>query len=84
MNNEELEKKGATAADYFGVNIIPYIIDPKAQSNVRNTIMYDTIFDSSPSWNSAYKFQYIRFLVLASPGDLIDRYTGIPRHDLIG
>lgn len=46
--------------------------------------MYDTVFNISPSWNSAYKFQYIRFLILAAPGDLIDRYTGIPRHDLIG
>lgn len=84
LNNPDLEKQGASPADYYMVNIFPYLINTEAQSNVKNTIMYDTLYSASPEWNSGMKFQYIRFLILCPPGDNeVDKLTGIPRHDLI-
>ena len=84
LNNTELEAKHATAADYYMVNILPYITDPEVQHNVKTTIMYDTIHTTYVAYNpNAIKVQYIRFLIIVDPADAIDLYTGIPRHDLI-
>lgn len=85
LNNTELEEKNATAADYYGVNILPYIIDPNTRHIDRSTIMYDTIHTTYAAYNpDAIKIQYIRFLIIVPPAEAIDTLTGIPRHDLIG
>lgn len=85
LNNTEFEEKNATAADYFGVNILPYILDPSTRHIDRSTIMYDTIHSTYAAYNpDAIKIQYLRFLILVPPAEAIDTLTGIPRHDLIG
>lgn len=85
LNNTEFEGKDATAADYFGVNILPYIIDPNTRHIDRTTIMYDTIHSTYAAYNpDAIKIQYLRFLILVPPAEAIDTLTGIPRHDLVG
>ena len=84
LNNTDLEQQDATAADYYGVSILPYILDPATRHIDRSSIMYDTIHSTYAAYNpDAIKIQYIRFLILVPPAEAIDTLTGIPRHDLI-
>ena len=83
LNNKELEDAGADPSDYLGVNILPaYIIHP-TQHNVQNYICYETETKDLIRYNPKMKKQHIIFYVLCEEKNIIEKKTGIARHDLI-
>lgn len=83
LNNKELQKAGAEADEYYGVNIMPYYMIPKTQHNVQNFICYETQFDELDRFNKATKYMQIIFYVLCEQKNIIDENTYISRHDLL-
>ena len=83
LHNEELENKKATNEEYYGTNILPaYMIMP-TQTTVQHYLCYETSFDEVARYNSIIKIQQIIFYVVVNQQDLIEKKTGMPRHDLI-
>lgn len=82
INSPDLKDQPMDA--YFGVHIKPYLVVPEVQHEVRTYIMYDTSFDDRPMRNDIMKYGELCFIVTCPVEDLIDSYTGIARHDLIG
>ena len=68
---------------YFGDNIRPYVFFPESQTEVKNYLCFKIDFTESPRFNSIEQYVDIVFLVIVSGKDIIDKSTGIPRHDLI-
>lgn len=70
---------------YFGdsANIRPYIFFPEAQTEVRNYLCYQVMFDELPRYNNTQKYTEITFTIFVNGKDREDKLTGIPRHDLI-
>lgn len=68
---------------YFGDNIRPYILFPEVQTTPKNFLCYKVEFNEVPKYNDAEKYCQITFVVFCHAKDIIDRTTGIPRHDLI-
>lgn len=92
LNNEELEKEDAEPEDYFGVNILPYYMISPVQHNVQNYLCYEVRYDMAQSYqyskshnslNSTVKTLSIVFTILCHHRDLIDKETGIARHDML-
>lgn len=83
LNNKTLEDVGAEPDEYFDVNILDYYIIKPTQSKVDNFICYTTSFDELGRYNQSKKFQEITFSVLCHIDSLIDKETGIKRHDLL-
>lgn len=84
LNNKELEMADAEPDDYFGVNILDYYMVAPAQSKVDNFLCFTTNFDEVKRYDSTKKYQQITFSILCHNENLIDKDTGIARHDLIG
>lgn len=83
LNNKELEDADAEPDDYFGINILPtYMIHP-TQTNVQNFICYEVRYDELDRYNSVVKNLEIIFYVLCEEKNIIDKDTGIARHDLL-
>ena len=83
LNNKELEEADADPSDYLGINILPmYIIHP-TQHNVQNYICYETEVRELERYNSNMKLQRVIFYVLCEEKNIIEKKTGIARHDLI-
>ena len=68
---------------YFGDNIRPYVFFPESQTEVKNYLCFKVDFSESPRYNAIEQYVDIVFLVIVSGKDIIDKSTGIPRHDLI-
>ena len=68
---------------YFGDNIRPYVFFPESQTEVKNYLCFKVDFTESPRYNAIEQYVDIVFLVIVSGKDIIDKSTGIPRHDLI-
>lgn len=70
---------------YFGESslIRPYLYFPETSTDVGNYICYQTMFNELVRGNVVEKYLDITFTIFVHKGDLIDKYTGIPRHDLI-
>lgn len=70
---------------YFGdsANIRPYIFFPEAQTEVRNYLCYQVMFDKLPRYNNTQKYTEVTFTIFVNGKDREDKLTGIPRHDLI-
>lgn len=84
LNNKSLESADAEPADYFGINILPYYLIPETQSNTKNFLCYTVGYKNLSKGNSILKLLQITFVVLCHQEDIIDKETGIPRHDLLG
>lgn len=71
--------------EYFGENapIRPYIYIPETQTDVKNYICYQVMFDELPRYNNMQKYTEITFTIFVNGKDREDKSTGIPRHDLI-
>lgn len=71
---------------YFGsnANIRPFLFIPETQAEVRNYLCYQVGTDDTARYNSTEKILEIVFTIFVHEDDRIDKYTGIPRHDLIG
>ena len=83
LNNKELEEADADPSDYLGINILPmYIIHP-TQHNVQNYICYETEVRELERYNPKMKLQRVIFYVLCEEKNIIEKKTGIARHDLI-
>ena len=71
--------------NYWGENslIRPYLFFPQTSTHKKNYICYQTMFNELMRGNNVEKYLDITFTVFVNSGDIIDKYTGIPRHDLI-
>ena len=71
--------------NYWGENslIRPYLFFPQTSTHKKNYICYQTMFNELVRGNNVEKNLDITFTVFVNSGDIIDKYTGIPRHDLI-
>lgn len=71
--------------NYWGENslIRPYLFFPQTSTHKKNYICYQTMFNELVRGNNVEKYLNITFTVFVNSGDIIDKYTGIPRHDLI-
>lgn len=83
LNNGELESADAEPDDYFNVNIRPYYMIPETQSNVKNYLCYEVGYDEVNRYNSLVKTLQITFYIMCHVDDILDKDTGIPRHDLL-
>ncbi len=83
LNNKELEEADAEIDEYFGVNILPYYIIQPTQHNVQNFICYEVAYDEVNKYNTAVKTLRIIFYILCEHKNLIDKETGMARHDLL-
>lgn len=70
---------------YFGenANIRPVLFFPETQTITKNYLCYQVMFDEIPKSNIVQKFTEITFTILVHENNVIDKLTGIPRHDLI-
>ena len=70
---------------YFGTssNIRPYLYIPDSQDEVHNFVTYQVGFTETPKYNDTRKYTTITFNIFFHGNDGIDKFTGIPRHDLI-
>ena len=92
LNNKELTDKKAEPDEYLGVNILPYYLINSVEHSVNNYICYEVSYDMAQSYqyskshnalNSTVKTLSIIFHILCDEKDIIDRNTGIARHDLL-
>ncbi len=82
LDNKELEKVDAEADDYYGINILPYYMVTPTQHNVKNYICYEVSYDKTYE-SKIYKRLRIVFNVICEQKDIIEKETGIARHDLL-
>jgi len=82
LDNKELEKVDAEADDYFGINILPYYMVTPTQHNVKNYICYEVSYDKTYE-SKTHKRLRIVFNVICEQKDIIEKETGIARHDLL-
>ena len=81
-DNGNLLKDGDWSV-YFGDNIRPYIFFPETQTEVKNYLCFKVDYTESPRYNSIEKYVDIIFFIIVNGKDVVDKLTGIPRHDLI-
>lgn len=70
---------------YFGSNsnIRPFLFIPDTQTDVKHYICYQVAFDETPRYQDTLKYTNITFTIFVHGNDRMDKFTGIPRHDLI-
>ena len=88
LNNEDLEQNvedDMTGADeYFGINILPFLIIEPSQSEAKNFVCFETGFEKRRyDTNRTRKNLNIIFYLISEQKQVIDKETGIPRHDLL-
>lgn len=84
LNNEELEAADAEPNDYFNVNIYPYYVIKPIQHNVQNFVTFQVSFTEIPQYDKTKKYLQVIFVVLCNIGNITDKDTSLPRHDLLG
>lgn len=83
LHNEELERKGADAEDYWNVNIFPYTRIPGTQDKVATYICISVDDLEAERANSfVMKNSQITFTVFCHADDM-ETDIGIARHDLL-
>lgn len=92
LNNKELEEEEGDPEDYYGINILPYYMINPVQHNVENYLCYEVRYDMAQSYqyskshnslNPTIKTLSIIFTILCHHNNLVDKETGIARHDLL-
>lgn len=68
---------------YIGTHILGHYVLPEVKTQAVNMICYETSFTEQPKYNQVMKYGQIIFYILCDPKNIIDRSTGIERHDLI-
>lgn len=81
LNNTDLDEENP--ADYFNVNIRPYYLIPDTQTDVMNYICYESNFTEIDNYNTIMKQGQIIFYIFCDNKTIIDRETGVARHDLL-
>lgn len=92
LNNKELEDADCEPDEYFGINILPYYLIEPTQTNIQNFICFEVDYDMASSYqyskshkslNSTIKTLRVIFHVLCEQKNVVDKETGIARHDLL-
>lgn len=84
LANKKLEEDGCEPDEYFGVNILPFYLISLTQHNTQNFICYETSFDEIKRYShGTSKLQQIIFYILCHKQNLVDKETGLARHDLL-
>lgn len=84
LNNKELEQADAGADEYFNTSILPYFALEDTITTVRNVICYEIAFEKNRyDKNTIIKNCQIVFNIICDLNDIIERETGIARHDLL-
>ena len=70
---------------YFGenANIRPFLFIPETQDEVKNYVCYQTSYGDLVRYNDKEKNLIVTFTIFVNGKDSMDKFTGIPRHDLI-
>lgn len=83
LGNEELESEDAEPEDYFGVNILPYYMIPTTVTNVKVFLCYEVGYTTVSQRNSSFKELEIVFHILCYKDKVLDKETGVARHDML-
>ena len=92
LNNKDLEESEAEPDEYFGTNILPYYMVNPTQTNVQNFICFEINYDMQSSYryskahqslNPTVKTLQVVFYILCEQKNIIEKDTGIARHDLL-
>ena len=81
LNNTDLDEENPS--DYYNVNIRPYYLIPETQTDVINYICYESNYSEVDNYNNIIKRGQIIFYILCDNKTILDRETGIARHDLL-
>lgn len=81
LNNKDLDEE--CPDDYYGINILPYYLLVDAQTKSANYICFETSFDEVPRYNDVMKLGQIIFYIVCDNKNILDKETGIARHDLL-
>ena len=70
---------------YFGSdsNIRHFLFIIDTMTEVKHYICYQVSFDETPRYQDTLKYTTITFTIFVHGNDRMDKFTGIPRHDLI-
>lgn len=81
LNNKNLDEDNPD--EYFGNNIFSYYAIDHTVTNVENWICFETNFDEEARYNKIIKHGQIIFYILCDLKNIVEKDTGIPRHDLL-
>lgn len=82
LHNTELDIESAD--EFIGKNIRPALMIPETQDTPINYICFKTSFSEVSKYNKIYKYATLTFVILCDQRDLIDKESGIARHDILG
>ena len=83
INNKELEEAEADPSEYIGQNILPFYLIHPTQHSSMNYLCFDIQFKEVPRYNKVEKYLEIYFYILCEQKNIIEKATGIARHDLL-
>lgn len=84
LNCKEMQTDDAPMDAYYGTIIRPNLAIPQTQHSIKHFLLYDTSFDETARYSKDFlKYGQICFIIMCSVEDIIDKLTGIARHDLI-
>ena len=83
IHNVQLEDSGAEMDEYYNTSILPYFLIAATQHNVANFLCYDVGFHYTSRDNQLVRQIEVTFYILCHQDDIIEKETGIARHDLI-
>ena len=81
LNNRDLDPD--CPDDYYGENILPYYLLVDVQTQSKNYICFETSFNEVARYNDVLKQGQIIFYIVCDNKDIVDKDTGIARHDLL-
>lgn len=81
LNNKDLDPDSPD--DYYGTNILPYYLLVETQTNDKNYICFETSFSEVARYNNIMKLGQVIFYIICNNKDILDKETGIARHDLL-
>lgn len=81
LNNKDLDPDSPD--DYYGTNILPYYLLVETQTNDKNYICFETSFSEVARYNKIMKLGQVIFYIVCNNKDILDKETGIARHDLL-
>ena len=83
---ENVEEDGTGADEYFGKNILPYFLINPVQHAAETYVCYECSYNNTERYSrvsTSYKELSINFQILSNYKVLLNKETGIPKHDLL-
>jgi hypothetical protein len=81
LNNQDLDPE--CPDDFYGEDILPYYLLVDTQTNDKNYICFETSFNEVARYNNIMKLGQVIFYIICNNKDILDKETGIARHDLL-